>query len=156
MKKLMKLVKGFRETKGLIKNLVDQFNQQNKGFVTPSPRSITEIDLQMRMQLNWLECLASTQKVAGSCPVIRSIIHKQERKEVTMNNHVIDEVIEILINWYQDGKIKVIDTPAIEDAYRERLCGADDSDVDNIVALVLHELQKDEDKEVLLKEGTIV
>jgi len=73
-----------------------------------------------------------------------------------MNSHVIDEVIEILINWYQDGKIKVIDTPAIEDAYHERLCGADDSDVDNVVALVLHELQKDEDKEVLLKEGTVV
>ena len=68
--------------------------------------------------------------------------------------NIVDEVIETLLNWYQDGKIKVIDTPAIVDAYHE--CGGKDWDTDHVVAQVLNELSKDADKEVLLKEGTVI
>lgn len=69
-------------------------------------------------------------------------------------SNAVDEVIEILLRWYQDGKIQVIDAAAAIDAYRAR--GGNSWDSDHIVAQVLDELSKDADKEVLLKEGTVI
>ena len=69
---------------------------------------------------------------------------------------IVDRVLEIVLSWYQDGRIESISPEIVMQAYSLCTNGTNLIEAKGITAQVMRMLEKDADKPVLYKAGTTV
>lgn len=70
--------------------------------------------------------------------------------------NLIDRTLTVLISWYQDGKISAIDEHSIIAALETFNGEGIDWEGTDIVTQILNLLTENEDKDILLLQGTVL